>query len=238
MEFNLPENALNPNKQKFQLDKIATLIGENGSGKSTILKTIFDEKLANATFTNQKIVCFSLGQNERYSKSFSQYLAAERQANRSLSLNCFYYDKQWSKLLIFIATTTKPAGLVRQFLKDKNYIAIADSFDGDKTTTLNLKVKVDQAYVNRVKIAIEDEENGNMETLRTSAYHRSLESFIDTLIHAEYEFDMPITPKTFSLTADKLQAVSFEEDIDSSFDPLITFFTQAADNDYFIEKIR
>lgn len=41
----LPPNVLHDQPQELKFDKIATFIGGNGSGKSTILKSIFDEKL-------------------------------------------------------------------------------------------------------------------------------------------------------------------------------------------------
>ena len=62
----LPVNVLHTQPQTLEFDKIATFIGGNGSGKSTILKSIFDEKLNGTSYQDYKIVCFSSGQNESY----------------------------------------------------------------------------------------------------------------------------------------------------------------------------
>ena len=43
--LNLPSNILHNQPQILEFDKIATFIGGNGSGKSAILKSIFDKKL-------------------------------------------------------------------------------------------------------------------------------------------------------------------------------------------------
>jgi AAA15 family ATPase/GTPase len=114
VSLELPENNIHKLRQNLEFDKIATFIGGNGSGKSTILKSIFDEKLKSSStlYNGYKIVCFSSGQNESYSNNFSEYLNKERSKN-ALNLDCFYYDKLWSKLLIFLATTSKPNGYVR-----------------------------------------------------------------------------------------------------------------------------
>ena len=236
MELNLPKNSLHTEPQSFQLNKLATLIGENGSGKSSILKSIFDLGLKEKGFDNHKLVCFSSGQNENYSKLFGNFLTAERNAKRDLTLDCFYYDKSWSKLVIFLATVTKPSGFVRHFLKKNNYVEIAPEFDEDLSTKLTLKVKVDSAYVSRVKMAIEDEIKGDANTLVSSAYHRTLESFINTNVSKEFDFEEPLTITSLSLESSDIKNVSYEEDEAALYDPIITFFTQAADNDYFIVR--
>ena len=46
MELNLAPNPLHPQVQTLRIDKVATLIGENGSGKSSILLSVFEQRLA------------------------------------------------------------------------------------------------------------------------------------------------------------------------------------------------
>ena len=120
ISLNLQSNVLYDQPQTLEFDKITTFIGGNGSGKSTILKSIFDEKLKGTSYEDYKIVCFSSGQNESYSDNFSKYLNEERAKKNALNLDCFYYDKLWSMLLIFLATTSKQDGEVRTFLKQNN----------------------------------------------------------------------------------------------------------------------
>lgn len=231
----LTANALHTESQTLEFEKIAAFIGGNGSGKSTILKSIFDEKLTGSAYQDYKIVCFSSGQNEGYSSRFSDYLNAERAKKKALSLDCFYYDKLWSKLLIFLATTSKPLGLVRKFLKGNGYV-VENEFEEDVTTRLYIDAKVDKSYTNLVMQAIEDEGKGESDVITNKAYHLTLRNFINSLIDGEYDFSEPLEHRTIQLNQEVVSQVSFEADNSSSFDSKVMFFTQAADNDYFIVK--
>ena len=233
--LSLNRNSLYKKAQTLDFEKVATFIGGNGSGKSTILKSIFDDKLNGIAYQNHKIVCFSSGQNESYSSSFGEYLNAERLKRNALSLDCFYYDKSWSKLLIFLATTSKSDGQVRTFLSQNRYVEVND-FDEDETTRLTLEVKVDKAYVNLVRQAREDEKIGQANLIVNSAYHLTLVNFINTLFEKDYNFESPLEQRSVELNQDMISRVSFEKDKHTLFDSRVMFFTQAADNDYFIVK--
>jgi ABC-type cobalamin/Fe3+-siderophores transport system ATPase subunit len=231
----LPSNVLHDQPQVLEFDKIATFIGSNGSGKSTILKSIFDEKLNGTTYQNYKIVCFSSGQNESYSDGFSKYLNEERAKKNALNLDCFYYDKLWAMLLIFLATTSKQDGYVRTFLKEYNYIS-ENAFEEDESTQLSFNIKVDKSYTNLVKQSFEDEKKGESDIVTNKAYYRTLNNFIKSLVRDDYDFSEPLESQNIQLNQDKLSMVSFEEEVESSFDSKVMFFTQAADNNYFIVK--
>ncbi|MGB7403526.1 MAG: AAA family ATPase [Arcobacter sp.] len=234
VSLNLPKNVLHNETQVLEFDKISTFIGGNGSGKSTILKSIFDEKLKGSTYQDYKIVCFSSGQNESYSKNFGDYLNTERAKRNALNLDCFYYDKLWSMLLIFLATTSKQDGEVRTFLKQNNYIHEND-FEEDESTKLSFDVKVDDTYANIVQQSLEDEAKGKTDVITNKDYFRTLNNFITTLVKEDYEFKESFKEK-IQLDQNKLSKVSFERDEGVSFDPKVMFFTQAADNNYFIVK--
>lgn len=232
--LSLPSNVLHNLPQTLEFDKIATFIGGNGSGKSTILKSIFDEKLKGITYKDYKIVCFSSGQNESYSDNFSKYLSEERLKRKALNLDCFYYDKLWSMLLIFLATTTKENGNVRTFLNQNNYISEGELGE-DESTKLSFNVKVERPYTNLVKQSLEDEQIGESDIITNKAYHRTLSNFIKTLVDNEYDFKVPLDFQ-IELDQSKLSDISFEEEDGSLFDSKIMFFTQAADNNYFVVK--
>lgn len=253
MNLTLAPNALHTESQSLNLDKVATLIGENGSGKSTILGSIFEQRLANEAHQSLNVVCFSSGQNENYSSKFSRYLRRERLAGRGLSLECLYFDKSWSKLLIFLATATKRDGRVRGFLKEKDYIE--ESGTDDISTIFKTSFKIAKGFTNQVQDALRKEEAGELGTLRSTAYFRTLDSFITNLISEEYDFSQPLRKRTINIPANRLVDVSFDyprqiqagdEDVEAGninavassqlFDPEVSFFTQAADNDYFINK--
>lgn len=236
MQIMLPKNTLHDKEQDVFFEKVTALIGENGAGKSSVLQSVFINCLTKKYLPETKVVCFSSGQNEKYSTYFSDYLSHERQANRGLNLDCCYYDKSWSKLLIFISTICKPDGIVRNFLYEKGYIDVSDDKSDDISSKLTLTVRVNSSYVNRIKMALSQEEQGIENTLRYSAYHRTLESFINNIVNADYDFESPLEVQEILLTHSNFFNPSFEAAEDSFFDPIITFFTQAADNDYFIMK--
>ncbi|MGG6220780.1 hypothetical protein ACQ2HG_05340 [Aeromonas hydrophila] len=255
MELTLAPNPLYDQPQTLNINKVATLIGENGSGKSSILQSVFEERLNKRAHHHLNVVCFSSGQNENYSEKFGIYLTRERQAGRGLGLECLYFDKPWSKLLIFLATATKRSGKVRSFLRERGYVT-ESAFEGDdQTTYLKCAFKIDKNYVNRVQDALRREENGEVDTLRNTPYFRSLDSFISSFLSNDYEFEQPLRKRTIEIPASRLIDVSFdyprqpqagEEGIEAgeanaqaqniAFDPEVSFFTQAADNDYFIDK--
>ena len=253
MNLTLAPNALHTEPQSLRIDKVATLIGGNGSGKSTILGSIFEQRLANDAHQNLNVVFFSSGQNENYSSKFSRYLRRERQAGRGLSLECVYFDKSWSKILIFLATATKREGRVRSFLKEKGYVQ--ESGTDDISTIFQTSFKIDKSFTNQVQEALRKEEAGEAGTLRSTAYFRTLDSFVTKLISEEYDFSQPLRKRTVDIPANRLVDVSFDyprqvqagdEDAEAGnvsamassqlFDPEVSFFTQAADNDYFIDK--
>jgi AAA15 family ATPase/GTPase len=176
----IPPNVLHDQPQELTFDKIATFIGGNGSGKSTILKSIFDEKLKGSLYEDLKVVCFSSGQNESYSERFAHYLNTERKDKRALNLDCFYYDKSLAKLLIFLSTTGNQNGLVRQFLRHNGYV-IESEFEEDDSTKISFDIKVDKAYVSLVEQAQKEEDKGNNDVMTNKAYHLTLSNFIHTL---------------------------------------------------------
>ncbi|WP_417814410.1 ATP-binding protein [Thalassospira alkalitolerans] len=257
MELNLAPNPLHQQAQTLRIDKVATLIGENGSGKSSILQSVFEQRLARRDHENLKIVCFSSGQNENYSEKFSAYLKRERKSGRGLNLDCFYFDKSWSKLLIFLATAIKRNGKVRSFLVEHGYVNESLKDKDDLSTTLKCAFKVDKNYIARVQDALKREERGEADTLRATPYFRSLESFVTNLISRDYDFEIPLRKRTIDLKANGLIQVSFDyprqvqagddevqagepnaQDMAINWDPEVAFFTQAADNNYFIDKPR
>ncbi len=255
MELTLAPNPLHDQPQTLNINKVATLIGENGSGKSSILQSVFEERLNKRAHHHLNVVCFSSGQNENFSEKFGVYLKRERQAGRGLGLECLYFDKPWSKLIIFLATATKRSGKVRSFLRERGYVTESAFAGDDQTTCLKCVFKIDKNYVNRVQDALKREESGEVDTLRNTPYFRSLDSFINTFVANDYEFEQPLRKRTIEIPASRLIDVSFdyprqpqagEEGIEAgeanaqaqntAFDPEVSFFTQAADNDYFIDK--
>lgn len=241
MELNLTPNVLFDQPQTVSLSKVTTLIGENGSGKSSVLQSIFNQKLSNENYIEQKIVCFSSGQNEKFSNEFSRHLRQTRAEENNLQFSCFYFDKSWSKLLIFLATVLKRSGKVRQFLVESGYADEVD--DLDVSSILRIAFRVDSQYVKQVQDALNREAKGDTTTVRQTAFHRTLESFIENCIQEQYDFDEPIKRNVFDINQEDVLSVSFDterlEDGDVSkikFDPEVGFFIRACHNNNFLDK--
>ena len=107
---------------------------------------------------------------------------------------------------------------------------------------------MDKRYAEQVQAALKTEESGaDIDTLRSTPYFRSLTSFIANNVDADYEFDNALSKRTVELSSTTLFETSYaaarpvqdeEDETVSRFidNPTISFFTQAADNDYFIDR--
>jgi ABC-type branched-subunit amino acid transport system ATPase component len=244
MELILAPNPLYDKPQTLNINKVATLIGENGSGKSTILQSIFSEGLNGGGHAHLRTVCFSSGQNESFSKHFNEHVKKIRRRGKSMVLSSFYYDKTWSKLLVFLATALVRDGKTRTLLLEKGYAKESQDINRDDISSkLSFSFRVDRRYAQRVQDALKKEEVGEKGTLRQTPFYRSLESFVEELIDREYLFEEKLSTKTIELSSYDLLSVKFarinpDEDLDEvdfGDDPSISFLTQAV-NGNFINK--
>lgn len=244
MQLTLAPNPLHDQPQTLHINKVATLIGENGSGKSTILQSIFSEGLNGGDHAHLRTVCFSSGQNESFSKHFNEHVKKIRRRGKSMVLSSFYYDKTWSKLLVFLATALVRDGKTRTFLLEKGYAKESQDINRDDISSkLSFSFRVDKRYAQRVQDALKKEEVGEKGTLRQTPFYRSLESFVEELIDREYLFEEKLSTKKIELSSYELLSVKFarinpDEDLDEvdfGDDPSISFLTQAV-NGNFINK--
>ncbi|KAE9743582.1 AAA family ATPase [Escherichia coli] len=244
MKLTLAPNPLHDQPQTLNINKVATLIGENGSGKSTILQSIFSEGLNGGGPAHLRTVCFSSGQNESFSKHFNEHVKKIRRRGKSMVLSSFYYDKTWSKLLVFLATALVRDGKTRTFLLEKGYAKESQDINRDDISSkLSFSFRVDKRYAQRVQDALKKEEVGEKGTLRQTPFYRSLESFVEELIDREYLFEEKLSTKTIELSSYDLLSVKFArinpdenlDEVDFGDDPSISFLTQAV-NGNFINK--
>ena len=138
-------------------------------------------------------------------------------------------------------------------MRERGYVRESELAGDDQTTCLKCAFKIDKNYVSRVQDALKREEIGEVETLRNTPYFRSLDSFINIFVSNNYEFEQPLRKRTIEIPASRLIEASFESSpvfgfgsnhasfgrsnfSRNPFRPEISFFTQAADNDYFIDK--
>ncbi|KYG72826.1 ATP-binding protein [Roseivirga echinicomitans] len=175
--------------QTFTLNQgVTTFIGENGSGKSSILESIFEDYLDNE---DQKIICFSSGQNELFSDLFNTYKKKSTRFIREegQSIKSFYFNYDWVRILIFFASQLKRDGFVRRYLVDHNYIAENDLGD-DESSEFWFRLRVRKYYTQKIRAEIAAEETGEFDPeaqlLRKTDFHETLENLIEGL---EIDFD-------------------------------------------------
>jgi ABC-type multidrug transport system ATPase subunit len=240
LTLTLPPNVLHTQSQQLTIEKVATLIGGNGSGKSCILHSIFDQKITKKDYKELRLVSFTSGQNENFTARFATYLKTHLSSDNDLNLDIFHFDKTWAKLLIFLATATRRNGHVRKFLKEEGYVHENTDRD-DITTKFHFKFKIESVYAERIKKAVEDEASGEItETIRTTAFHLALENFIENCVKKGYEFEGSLPSMDVTLNASQLERVSFplkknEDRKTVPQNPTLNFFIKAAGNGYFID---
>lgn len=249
MQLTLAPNPLYDQSQTLHINKIATLIGENGSGKSSILQSIFEDRINAGQERDYRVVCFSSGQNESYSKTFSTYLKKIKKTQSSEQIYAYFYDKSWSKILIFFATTLMKTGKVRQFLVDKGYtVESQNRWKDDIHTKLSMQFRVKNEYVNLIQHALKREEGGEINTIRQSVFHRNLANFIEQCVDENYEFSSTLRRRIVALKPSQFNNIHFlsnlfddpnrEEPIPAIYSemPAVDFFTQAARTDDFFDR--
>lgn len=251
MELTLTPNPLHDQTQTLIIDKVATLIGENGSGKSSILQSVFEDRIKAGQARDYRVVCFSSGQNESFSKEFSSYLKKLKNTNDAEQVYAYFYDKSWSKILIFLASTLMKTGKVREFLIENGYTEESqDGFKDDVHSTLSIQFRIQSAYVTQIQQALKREALGEKDTFRQTVFHRNLANFIEECIDEDYDFEETMRSRTVQLKSAQITRIHFlsnlfddptrEEPIPDVYRelPAVDFFTQAARTDSFIPRAR
>jgi ABC-type multidrug transport system ATPase subunit len=192
-----PNKIFKENQEiEFNDEKIVTLIGENGSGKSAILDKVFSDYIANE---DTLLISFTSGQNESFTDIFSDHLKKSKRflidsftqiidddgniENNQASLNSFHFDSSWVRILIFFATTIKNDGLTRRFLLDKNIIDVSDGLDKDDlTTTIKFQIRILTRYLRKLEAddIIESRDSSRL-PIRKSIIHQMLEKLMNHL---------------------------------------------------------
>lgn len=239
MEIVIAPNKIHGNEQRISFDnqRIYTLVGENGSGKSAILETAFKTLLQRSDLN---LISFTSGQNECYTSLFAKYLneskkfLIENYHNRGVSLNSFHFDVSWVRLLIFFATTLKKKGLVRKFLTEKQLIDISDEgFEDDISTNLSFRMRVLKRYTDR--LAYDDEQVSKdyeyqSKAIRFSLIHEMIDKLV-THYYREYDFTTSYVLKWHQLSP-KTAFDILGKDINQIF----TFLGYATNNRFFIDR--
>jgi ABC-type multidrug transport system ATPase subunit len=202
---------------------VTTFIGGNGSGKSSILEAIFKKYLDHDDY---RVICFSSGQNELFNehkKTNRRYLR-----ERGEPIKSFYFNTQWTRLLIFGASTFKKDGLVRKYLTDNNYIE-TNSLKEDVSSRLEFRFRIKKYYASLIKKEIEQEELGTNDSenegyefqenlLRNTEFHQTLEKIIDSFqINFDFQNNNNLIKRWLTFDSRKAFQVFTHKDINKLF---------------------
>ena len=236
MEIALAPNQLCTDRQTLTVDKVATLIGENGCGKSTILHSIFNSRITGSEEENGRLICFTSGQNENFSGIFSNRINRLRKTNdiSDIDFGCLYFTKRDVRSLVFLATTFVPQGLVRSFLGKKEYIKIED--DLDKISTFSIPLEIPINYLKTIKSDEEKEAlNFDHPSIRKRPFNQRLESFIDSA--SELDTFETILEKGKGIKSQNISFTSkaFFNCFDGSKLDATKFLVEGAYNGYFLD---
>lgn len=231
--------------------RLCTLIGGNGSGKSTLLEAVFnkyivDENDLRSTYIDEenevsyldgnnindniKCIAFSSGQNELFSKIFDNNEKNSSTFGRreTYQANSFYFNYDWSRLLVFLASSLKPNGLVSTYLSDKNYITLEDNIDVSSRLSFSLRVRkplIDSIYREQ-KI----EEGGEYvdKPLYRSLYVKYLEKLINITYDENYDFTDDENYYRIVSSLISLNANEVITSLGNNINEIFTFFARAS----------
>ncbi len=225
----------------FDTSNIRTLIGGNGAGKSTLLESIFsnyidkenelreNDEIDNVN-ENLRCITFSSGQNELFSEIFDSYEKNAKRYNREdeQTIRSFYFDYWWSRLLVFFSTSLKKNGLVRQYLRENNYIDELNEQDISSYISLNFKVR--KPFSDKIINEHDREETGEYinNSLIRSLYVKYLEKIIRNKINPNYSFRDKETITRIVSQRIKLRANEVKDILGIQIDEIFTFIARAS----------
>ncbi len=236
MEIKLVKNKLTEKKQTFKIkNKVLTLVGENGSGKSAILEEIFEK---NIRTEKQRVICYSSGLNESFSTIFNNYINKTKKHYIKNAFNddiesemkSFYFNSDWVGLLVFFATSLYEKGFTRKFLVEKGYTKNGQ-LKRDLCTNIKFDFKVKSDYINEIENSLIREENEPyFISIRRTFLHSYLSQFIETTIEKLYEFHVPLRKKHL-----KIEAKDVINIFDTNVVNIFTFLSWATFKSRFID---
>jgi Fe-S cluster assembly ATPase SufC len=235
MELTLSPNPLHTESQTLSLDKVATLIGENGSGKSTILHSIFGSRVTEPEAGNGRLICFTSGQNESFSGIFSKRIDEIRKdsVNKDIDFGCLYFTKSDVRSLIFLSSTFVSKGKVRSFLVDAGYIETDD--DLDQSSVFSIPLKIPRDYLKRIKSDADAEaEDYNHRSIRKRPFNKRLELFVDKVTNLKDFEEIIEDGKGIREQSVSITSVDYFNCFDGSKQDATKFLIEGSYNGYFL----
>jgi len=236
-ELELTGNKIHKQPHRITIpNKILTLIGENGCGKSSILEALFDQYKEDELL---RIICFSSGQNESFTKIYNKYLKDSNKylidsyADKPLEnyINSFFFNKDWVKLLIFFASSLKFDGLTNTFLRKNGYL-IKDNEGNELPLFILFPFRILKYYINKIEYALKQEESQfDYKSIRNTIFHQLL-SKIAEQEKDSYDFERPLVKTKIMLSSKNILTILDNKNVDAIF----TFLGLATKDDRFIIK--
>ncbi len=177
MELTLAPNPLYDQLQTLHINKVATLIGENGSGKSSILHSIFKKQIEEPSDTLQ-LICATSGQNENFSSFFERRLTSlrSRKDMSDIDFSSLFFTQKDVRFLTFLAYTFKNNGLVFNFVNNHK------AFKDQVSVKLRLKISVPDTYIKNVQQdQIAEAKDFEHPSIRKRPFNQRLDAFLEKI---------------------------------------------------------
>jgi len=185
MDIVIDSNRLCNESQTINFESnILTLIGGNGSGKSTFLRSVFSKYINDEDYN---IISFSSGQNELFTSLFNEHKRKNKRFTKkeeNETINSFYFNYDWVRTLVFFASIFKPEGKVRQFLINNGYV-MANELNQDISSKFSFTFRIRKDYKNRISNDYSTEASDDYifdetKLVRKTSYHETIERIINT----------------------------------------------------------
>jgi len=229
MELNLAPNPLHQHVQTLTIDKVATLIGENGSGKSSILHSIFKKQIEEPSDELQ-LICATSGQNENFSSFFQRRITSLRSRKdiSDIDFSSLFFTQVDVRFLTFLAYTFKKNGLVSNFVNNHK------SLKGNISVKLRLTISVPDTYLKNVqKDQVAEAKDYEHPSIRKRPFNQRLDAFLDK-VETLPELDTLIeTGKGLKPTEVEVTCAEFFDVFDGSRVDATKFLIEGSYNEYF-----
>jgi ABC-type Mn2+/Zn2+ transport system ATPase subunit len=229
MELTLAPNPLHDQPQTLNINKVATLIGENGSGKSSILHSIFRKQIAEPSDTLQ-LICATSGQNENFSSFFERRLTSLRSRKdiSDIDFSSLFFTQKDVRFLTFLAYTFKRSGLVFRFVNNHK------AFKDQVSVKLRLKISVPDTYIKNVQQdQIAEAKDYEHPSIRKRPFNQRLDAFLEKLETLPDLDALLETGKGLKSTEVELTYEQFFDVFDGSRVDATKFLIEGSYNEYF-----
>lgn len=229
MELTLSPNPLHDQPQTLYINKVATLIGENGSGKSSILHSIFIKQIEEPNDELQ-LICATSGQNENFSYFFERRLTSLRSRKdiNDINFSSLFFTQKDVRFLTFLAYTFKKNGMVFNFINNhkvlKEHVSVK----------LKLKITVPDTYLKNVQQdQLAEAKNYEHPSIRKRPFNQRLDTFLEKIETLPDLDTLLETGKTLKLNEVEITSDKFFDIFDGSRVDATKFLIEGSYNEYF-----